>query len=274
MPPALRTVRYRLLVLLQAALYGVLASSGLLIGAAIGVLVEPPRRIVAGIMAFGCGVLVSALTFELTAEAFETGSEPFVVGGFLSGAVIYVITASILDRLAARSSKRQGRLARDVQAGAARKSDTKQAAAISGSALLIGAILDGIPENAAIGISLYAEGQKLGTVLLAAVFMANLPESISSSVGMRQEGRSRRYILGMWTVAAVVTTVAAVAGYVLLGGVSANMVSAILAFAAGGILAMLADTMMPEAFENGGPFVALATAVGFIAAVLLSRLGA
>ncbi|MBA2315109.1 MAG: ZIP family zinc transporter [Chloroflexi bacterium] len=260
--------------MLQAALYGVLASSGLLIGAVIGLLVEPPRRIVAGIMAFGCGVLVSALTFELTAEAFETGAESYVVGGFLSGAVIYVVTASILNRMAARSPKREGRLARDVRPDAARQPETKRAAAISGTALLIGAILDGIPENAAIGISLHAEGQKLGAVLLAAVFMANLPESISSSVGMRQEGRSRRYVMGVWTVAAAVTSGAAVAGYSLLGGLSANMVGAILALAAGGILAMLADTMMPEAFENGGPFVALATAVGFVAAVLLSRLGA
>ena len=111
-------------------------------------------------------------------------------------------------------------------------------------------------------------------MLLAAVFMASLPESISSSVGMRQEGRRRQYILGVWLVATAATTVAAIAGYALLGGLSANAISAILALAAGGILAMLADTMMPEAFENGGPFVALATAVGFVAAVLLSRIAA
>jgi ZIP family zinc transporter len=258
--------------MLQAAMYGVLASSGLLIGAVVGLLVDPPRRLVAGIMAFGCGVLVSALTFELTEEAFDTGAEPYVVAGFLGGAVIYVVTAWLLDRMAARSPKRHGRLARDVEPGAKRRPDP-ESAAVSGTALLIGAILDGIPENAAIGISLHAEGQALGTVLLAAVFMANLPESISSSVGMRQEGRSARYVIGVWAAAAAATTVAAVAGYALLGGLSANMISAILALAAGGILAMLADTMMPEAFENGGPFVALATAVGYMTAVLLSRVG-
>lgn len=255
----------------QAALYGVLASSGLVIGAVIGLLVDPPRRVLAGVMAFGCGVLVSALTFELTQEAFETGAESYVVGGFLAGAVLYVALAWLLDRMAARSPKRTGRLPRDVKAGAGSAQPGTEAAAISGTALLLGAILDGIPENAAIGISLHAEGTGLGVVLLAAVFMANLPESISSSVGMRREGRTRRYVLGVWTAAAVATTLAAVAGYALLGGMSGNMVSAILAFAAGSILAMLADTMMPEAFENGGPLVALATAFGFIAAVLLSR---
>ena len=143
---------------------------------------------------------------------------------------------------------------------------------MSGTALLVGALLDGIPENAAIGISLFAEGRGIGLVLLAAVFLGNLPESISSSVGMRQEGRSRRFILGVWGAAMLVCTLASVAGYRLLGGLSPNMISATLALAAGGILAMLADTMMPEAFENGGPVVALATAVGFMCAFLLSHL--
>ncbi len=109
-------------------------------------------------------------------------------------------------------------------------------------------------------------------MLLAAVFLGNLPESISSSVGMRQEGRSPAYILAVWGVAAIATTLASVAGYALLGGLSPDMVSAILALAAGGILAMLADTMMPEAFENGGPFVAMATVIGFLCAFLLSHL--
>jgi zinc transporter, ZIP family len=108
-------------------------------------------------------------------------------------------------------------------------------------------------------------------VLLAAVFLANAPESISGAIGMRAEGRSRNYVLLVWTTAMAACTVAAVAGYALLGGASDHVIAAILALAAGGILAMLADTMMPEAFENAGPFVALATVVGFMCAVLLSH---
>ena len=258
--------------MLTAAIYGLLASSGLILGPIIAMIVSPSRRVVAAIIAFGSGVLVSALTFELMEEAFEKGSSAYVVAGFLTGALIYVTMDYLLDRLARRSPKREGRHPRDVEPGAQETSESTQAAAVSGTALLVGAVLDGIPENAAIGISLHAEGKGLGLVLLAAVFLGNLPESISSSVGMRQEGRSRRYILAVWGVAAVATTLASVAGYALLGGLSPDMVSAILALAAGGILAMLADTMMPEAFENGGPFVAMATVIGFLCAFLLSHL--
>ena len=152
------------------------------------------------------------------------------------------------------------------------RSESPEQAAISGTALLVGTVLDGIPENAAIGISLHAEGESLGLVLLGAVFLSNLPATISSSIGMRQEGRSRMYIIAVWGIVAIACTLAAVAGYALLGGLPPNMISAMLALAAGGILAMLADTMMPEAFQNGGPFVALATAVGFTCAFLLSQL--
>ncbi len=257
--------------MLNAAFYGLLASSGLLIGAIIGPVTMPSRRVIAAVIAFGSGVLVSALTFELMDEAFEKGHVSYVVAGFLAGAVIYVGISSLLDRMAARSPKREGRHARDVEPGAKHIPESKEAAAVSGTALLVGALLDGIPENAAIGISLFAEGRGLGLVLMAAVFLGNLPESISSSVGMRQEGRSRGFILGVWSGAMVVCTLASVAGYSLLGGLSPNLISAILALAAGGILAMLADTMMPEAFENGGPLVALATAVGFLCAFLLSH---
>jgi ZIP family zinc transporter len=258
--------------MLTAAVYGLLASSGLVLGPIIGLLFSPPRRLIASIIAFGSGVLVSALTFELMEEAFEKGSVAHLVAGFLTGALIYVVMDYLLDRLARRSPKREGRHPRDVEPGAESKGESAEAAAVSGTALLVGAVLDGIPENAAIGISLYAEGRGLGLVLLAAVFLGNLPESIASAVGMRQEGRSPAYILAVWGVAAIATTLATVAGYALLGGLSAAMVGAILALAAGGILAMLADTMMPEAFENGGPFVAMATVVGFLCAFLLSKL--
>jgi ZIP family zinc transporter len=251
-----------------------LASSGFLVGVLIGLVTSPPRRLVAAVIAFGSGILVSALTFDLMQEAFEEGSPAFAIGGFLLGAVIYVVLSTALDRLAARSPKREGREPRDVNPGATQMRESPEVAAISGTALLVGTVLDGIPENAAIGISLSAEGRGLGLVLLGAVFLSNLPSSISSVVGMRQEGRSTGYIVAVWGIVAVACTLATVAGYALLGGLSARLVGALLALAAGGILAMLADTMMPEAFANGGPFVALATAVGFACALLLSHLAA
>ena len=150
--------------------------------------------------------------------------------------------------------------------------ETPKVAAVAGTALLVGAVLDGVPESIAIGLSLHAEGQSLGLVLLAAVFMANVPESLASASAMQEEGRSRPYIIGVWAGVAVVCAAATVAGYALLSGLSPGLTSGILALAAGGILAMLADTMFPEAFEHGGPLVALATAVGFSCALLLSEL--
>jgi ZIP family zinc transporter len=255
-----------------AAVYGVLASSSFLIGVVVGLLTSPPRRLVAAIIAFGAGVLVSALTFDLMREAFDTGSGPFAISGFLLGALVYVLVDVGLERLAARSPKRTGRDPQDVVPDAAARPETPEAATAAGTALLAGAVLDGVPESAAIGLSLHAEGRGLGLVLLAAVFLGNVPESISSAVSMREEGRSRGYILGVWGAVAVTCVLATVAGYALLGGLSPNLVSAVLAFAAGSILALLADTMMPEALQRGGPFVALATAVGFACAFLLSEL--
>lgn len=257
--------------MVTAALYGLLASSGFVVGVAIGLFTSPPRRLVASIIAFGSGILVVALTFELMQEAFETGNVLFIVGGFLLGAIIYVVISALLDRMAAQSPKRTGRDPQDVVPGAHAKSETKAEAAISGTALLVGTVLDGIPENAAIGIGLSAEGSNLGLVLLFAVFLSNLPSSISSTIGMRQEGRSPGYIITVWGVVAVACTLSTVAGYSLLQGLPPNYIGAMLALAAGGILAMLADTMMPEAFENGGPAVALSTAVGFMCAFLLSH---
>ena len=258
--------------MLTAALYGALASSGLLLGALVGLYAAPPRRAVAAIVAFGSGVLVCTLTFELMEEAFATGALVHVVGAFLGGAVLYVALNVVLDKMAARSPKREGREPQDVVPGAAAKPETPTEQAVAGTALLLGALLDGIPENAALGVSLYAEGPSLGFVLLAAIFLGNFPESIASSVAMRKEGRSRAYIAGVWAAATVGCTLASVAGYALLGGLPPAWIGALLALAAGGILAMLADTMMPEAFHRGGPFVALATAVGFISALLLSHL--
>ena len=255
-----------------AVLYGSLASSSFVLGVVLGLFTSLPRRLVAVVIAFGAGVLVSALTFDLMREAFDSGGAAYAIGGFLLGAVIYVAADVGLERMAARSPKRTGRDPTDVAPGAARKHESAEAATIAGTALLVGALLDGVPESVAIGVSLHAEGPALGLVLLAAVFLANVPESLASAAAMRQEGRSRSYIIGMWTAVGAVCLGATVAGYAVLSDLSPNLISAILALAAGGILALLADTMFPEALQHGGPAVALATAVGFSCALLLSEL--
>lgn len=267
----LRVIGEKVLTMTTALLYGCLASSSFVVGVVLGLFTSPPRRLVAGVIGFGAGVLVSALTFDLMREAFDEGGAAYAIGGFLIGAVIYVAADVALERMAATSPKRTGRDPTDVVPEAEEKPEGPKTAAIAGTALLVGAVIDGIPESIAIGVSLHAEGPSLGLVLLAAVFLANVPESLASAAAMQQEGRSRRYIVGVWAAVAVICIIATVAGYALLSGLSPGLTSAILALAAGGILAMLADTMFPEALEHGGPKVALATAVGFACALLLSE---
>ena len=256
-----------------ALIYGLIASSGFLVGVTLGLFTSPPRRLLAGVIAFGAGTLVCALTFELMEEAFETGTSAWSLGGFLLGALIYIVIDQALERAAAESPKREGRDPQDVKPGAERIPETSEQATVSGMALLAGTVLDGVPENAAIGIGLAAEkGTGLGLVLLGAVFLSNLPGSMTSAVGMRAEGRSTAYIVTAWAIVGIACTAACVLGYAVLGGLPPELIGAILALAAGGILAMLADTMMPEAFQNGGPWVAMATAVGFAAAFMLARI--
>jgi ZIP family zinc transporter len=257
----------------QAILFGLLASSAFPIGVALGLLLNLPRRLIASVIAFGAGVLVVALTGELMAEAVAEGSVPFAMGGLFAGAIVYILLDLVLDKAADESPRVEGRHAEDVHAGAAAIPETKTEATVSGMAVLVGTVLDGIPENAAIGMGLASDqGPQLGLVLLAAVFMSNLPSAIASSAGMRKAGRSTAYIITAWSLVSVACVASCVAGYFFLGALPDAGKSFMLALAAGGILAMLADTMFPEAFRNGGPWVALATTLGFAAAFWLSQI--
>lgn len=256
-----------------ALLYGLLASAAFPIGVLLGLVWNIPKRVLASIVAFGAGTLVVALTFELMAEAVEKGAILYAIGGLFAGALLYVVLDAGLDRMARKSPRLEGSSSSDVKPGAAAIPETQGEAAVSGTAMLVGAVLDGIPENAAIGMGLAAEkGPGLGLVLLGAVFLSNLPEAIASTTGMRQAGRSKTYIVIAWALVMTACIASTVAGYALLANLPAEGKSALLAFAAGGILAMLSDTMFPEAFKNGGPWVAIATTAGFAVSILLGQL--
>ncbi|GIF17212.1 ZIP family metal transporter [Actinoplanes teichomyceticus] len=246
---------------LQAAGWGSLAGSALLIGAALGYAVRVPRHVVAAVMGFGAGVLLSAVAFDLIAEAEErAGMVPTVLGA-VTGAVAYTGCNVLLARHGARHRKRSGR-----------QQPSEQEQSGSGSAIALGALLDGIPESIVIGASLLGGGG-VGAVTVAAVFISNVPEGLSSAAGMRNAGRGPRYVFGLWTAIAVVSGLAALAGYTLLGGAPAAALAAITALAAGAILAMVADTMIPEAFENAHLLIGLVTVAGFLVAFGLSRAG-
>ena len=246
---------------LQAGGWGLLAGSALLIGAAVGYLTRIPRHIIASVMGFGAGVLLSAVAFELISEAADRGGMTPTVLGAVIGAVTYTGCNILLARHGARHRKRSG----DQQPSEQQKDG-------SGSAIAVGALLDGIPESIVIGTSLLGGGS-VGFVTVVAVFISNVPEGLSSAAGMRHAGRGPRYVFGLWTGIAVISGLAAVAGYTLLDDGPAAVLAGVTALAAGAILAMVADTMIPEAFENAHLLVGLVTVAGFLIAFSLSRAG-
>lgn len=205
------------------------------------------------VMALGAGVLVSSVAFELMDEAYEAGGLDAAAPGLLLGAAVFYLADREVNRRGGERRKNSG----DRQGGSA-------------TAIAIGALLDGVPESAAIGISMI-EGGGVGIALVAAVFLSNVPEGLSSAAGMRSAGRSPAYVLGLWGAVTLASTLSALLGYLFLAGASGNVVAAIQSFAAGAILTMLASTMMPEAYEDGGPVVGVVTTVGFLLAFVLSR---
>lgn len=246
---------------LEAGLWGALAGSALLLGALAGYFLRVPRRLIAAVMAFGSGVLISALAFELMDEAYQSGGFGSTAAGFLSGAAVYTAANWLLSRRGAKHRKRSG----GQQPSAEEDSG-------SGAAIALGALLDGVPESIVIGLSLLAGGV-VSSVAVAAIFLSNLPEGLSSAAGMKRAGRPARYVFGVWGAIALASGVAAVAGYTLFRGAAPGTVASTTAFAAGAILAMLVDTMIPEAFEQAHDFAGLIAVLGFLAAFALSKLG-
>jgi ZIP family zinc transporter len=239
----------------EAAFWGAVGASSLLIGAVIAIVVPLPRTAIGLVLGFGAGTLISAMAFELTDEAFQLGGADAVTIGLALGALAYFAGDSAIE----------------ARGGGNRMSSMGEQSAESANALLLGAVLDGIPESAVLGITLL-EGSGVGVAVLAAIFLSNLPEAISSTTGMRMSGQRSGRVLITWTVVVVVSAVSAALGYALLDGASGNLVGLIQAFAGGAVLMMLVDTMIPEALSRGGRAVGLVTVLGFALAYLLSTL--
>ena len=240
--------------MLEAAWWGFVGGGALLLGAAAGIWLPVSNRLVGLVMGFGAGVLFSAVAFELTREAFDSAGATAVILGLLGGALVFFAGDWWIDQ----------------RGGHRRKSPQGPQPGAASSALVLGALLDGIPESAAIGVSLIGGGS-VGVAMVAAVFLSNVPESMSASAGMRQSGRSTKTILLMWAAVTAASTLAAALGFGILGSAPELVVATVQAFAAGAILTMLADTMLPEAVTHAGRLVGLVTALGFTAAFLISH---
>ncbi len=235
---------------LTAAGSGVIAGSMLLVGATIAWLVRVPPGVVAGVMAFGAGVLISALAYELVEEAHADGGLGPTVLGFALGALIYVGADWLVD-------------ARSRRAGTGDEP--------SGTALLIGALVDGIPESVVLGTSVAATGG-LSLPIVLAIAISNLPEGLSSSAGMKEAGRSGRYVFGVWGAVVAVSGAAALLGFLLLRDAPVELIAFITTIAAGGILAMVCNTMIPTAFARDAKITGLLATLGFLTAFTISHL--
>ena len=238
----------------EAFFWGALASSSLLVGCAVALVWELHARTVGLVTAFGAGVLISAVAYELVQEA-SRASDDGVALGLAAGALTFYVGDWLIDRMGGDDRKSmEGKQAGGVALG-----------------LVLGTVLDGIPESAVLGLGLLGGGG-VSLAMLAAVFMSNLPEAAAATAGLAKSGWRRTRILGLWLAVVAVSGLASLAGYAFFDTASPTVVAFVLAYAGGSILTMLADTMMPEAYRLAGKSVGLVTTFGFAVAFALSSL--
>ena len=231
--------------MLEAALWGLVTAGSLWVGAALASL-RPGHRWIGLAVAFGSGALIAAVAYELVEDAFATDLELASLG-FAAGALTFYI----------------GDWAVDGRGGAGRKSMTgEHQLAGSANAIVLGTVLDGIPESFVLGASLVEEAV-VPIAVVVGVFVSNVPEALSGSTGLIEAGWTRTRVFAMWSGVVVVSVLSAMAGWLLLDTVGVTGGAFVTAFAAGALIVMLADTLMPEAFELGGREAGLVTALGF-----------
>ncbi len=245
---------------LQAFFWGLFAGGSLLFGAAIGYYVPLGKKTPPLIMAFGSGALLSSISFELMPEAFHHGGMLSTSVGFLAGGVIYTLLDYFLSQKGASQRKRSTEI---------QKSEAEQVG--SGMALAAGALIDGIPEAIVLGIGLVGS-QKINTVTLVAILISNVPEALSSTLGMKKNNRSFTFIFSLWFIITLISGFFSFAGYAFFNSLSPVVVSTITALAAGCMLTMVADTMIPEAYAEVNSRAGLAILAGFLITFYLSKL--
>jgi ZIP family zinc transporter len=258
-----------------AALSGLIGGGTLLVGAGVAWFVDIPQRVVAGIMALGAGVLISTLAFELVEEAADVGGLVPTTAGFLGGAILYIVADQLISR--PRKPKptptkqvEQPAGSTDPPANIAARRAVAGAATSAGVVIAVGALIDGIPESIVMGLSVLQGG--ISVPIVAAIAISNIPEGLGSTAALKRGGSTGRFVALLWSGIAMVTVIAAVLGFVAFQAASPNLIALITTIAAGGLLAMVCNTMIPEAFDEQQALTGLWATIGFLGAFLLHEL--
>jgi ZIP family zinc transporter len=240
--------------MIEAFLWGAVGASALLVGALIAYTTTPSRSVIAITMALGTGLLIGSVSFELIDDAVGKADVASVGVFTLIGALVFTAGNWWIQR----------------RGGAGRKDSSGAQAEGSPLAIVLGSVLDGIPESFVLGLTVLEGG--VSVALLSGVLLSNFPEGLSSSAGLRVAGWARRRVITMWLVVVAVSAVSAAAGYVLLDPESRRTGALIEAFAAGALLAMVADILLPEAFEVEGIYTGSLVTVGFAVSLMLAAI--
>lgn len=239
--------------MLNALLWGGIAGSAVFLGSLIGILFNIKKYIIGIIMAFGTGILMGAASFELLLDSQERGGIVSTTFGFILGAIVFTIFNLIISK----------------KGGKERKRSSKNPPNKSGLAIFIGTVIDAIPESIIIGVSLI-NNHSVSYILVIAIFISNFPEGLSSTIGLKKDNYSNFKILLLWFIVFLLSILSSLIGYTFLKDSSEVIISLIGSFAAGGIVAMVSSTMMPEAYEEGGPIIGLIAALGLITSLILT----
>jgi ZIP family zinc transporter len=239
--------------------WGLAAASGALLGSILGLMTPLPHRVIAAFMSLGAGVLLSAASFKVVSEALVLAGAASTVGGIVAGAATFSIANAVLA------------LANDrKRCGECKAQPTEAEAPGSGTSIALGTALDAMPEALVLGVTLRAGGPDLALVI--ALSLANVPEALSGTAGMRLASRSPAYVLMLWSGTALVTAAISALAFHLLRDLGPHVTAILKAYGAGALIAMTAETMIPEAFHNGPRYSGVLAAAGFAALVLLGAL--
>ena len=239
--------------MLNAFLIGLLATSSLVLGGVIATRFSLSKRTIGIILGFGAGKLISAISYELIFEAVQTARRTgFPAYGFFAGAFTFFFADMLIGKFGGGDHK---------------NADGPKSANMM-IPMVLAIILDGIPESIVLGLGMFEMGT-VSLAMLVAVFVSNLPEAIAGSAGMKSSGWSSKKIIMLWLSIALLCSAASVAGYSLFTQASDNWLAFIQAFAGGAILMMLANSMIPEAYEHGGKLAGVFTVLGFFVSVVM-----